>query len=148
MKDDVVTRHIIKLLRRKAIPITEARVNITAIIYRSPKWLSLSDIVRKVNNTHDRVTIYRALCLLVNHGFVQKLVDIEKISYYFFNHELTKNEKVQTATEHTYFKCITCGGITILPDIDTGIPLPEGFIKTGGNLVISGYCGNCSPHSN
>ncbi len=146
----MVTRHIVQLFKKNAINVTDARVRITAIIYNAGKWISLAAILRAVNNEFDRTTVYRVLCMLCDNGFLNKLVDIEKISYYMFSDAGAGSDKkqVQDQHEHTYFKCMSCGSISPLPAHDTIIHLPEGFTKTSSNLLISGYCDHCAPTCN
>jgi len=150
MTDDTVTRHIVHLLKERSISITDARVRITAIIYTADKWISLADILHTVNNEFDRATVYRVLCLLHENGFLYKLVDMGKISYYMFNKTGNVEQVAQKERplEHTWFKCLNCGRISVLPGDDIAVHLPEGFTKTASNLLISGYCNNCASARN
>ena len=146
MNTDTVTKHIIiQLLKAKAVNVTEARVDITSIIYQSKKWLSLTDILQHEKNTYNRATVFRTLRLLFSEGFIEKMVDIHKTAYYLFRQNQDKNKtEAVVVDEHTYFNCLGCGGITILPAHGEAIPVPEGFKKVSGNLIISGYCNTCS----
>jgi Fe2+ or Zn2+ uptake regulation protein len=143
--DTAAKQMIIRLLKTKAVNITEARIDITSIIYQSQKWLSLTDILQHKNNAYNRATVFRTLRLLYNQGFIEKMVDIHKTAYYFFRQK-QENDKNEAAIvdEHTYFNCLGCGGITILPAHGETISVPEGFKKVSGNLIISGYCDTCS----
>lgn len=146
MKNNMENKHIIiQLLKKKWVNITEARINITSLIYNSEKWLSLQQITQCLQSTYNRATVYRVLSLLQREGFIDKKVDLENTSWYFFRHMQKEGNNGQTAVdEHTYFKCVGCGAITVLEDHEGAIPVPDGFVTVSCNLIISGYCDGCS----
>lgn len=114
------------------------------VMTQAGTMLSLFEIVKRMNYRHDRVTIYRILCMFCQKELLYKLVDLQSNTYYRFNALMTKEDLAKHRRDEVFFKCIDCGEITF---IETPIPeylLPKGFVKTATNFLISGYCRACA----
>jgi Fur family transcriptional regulator, ferric uptake regulator len=138
---------IIELLSDKSIEITNARVDILYILFRSDKKLvSLQEIVKLQSEKFDRTTIYRTLLTLCNFGLVYKIIDTDNKPFYGIVKRLNaySNQMTIYSKDCYHFKCRSCKSIVCLVDSSTDFHLPEGFIKTGANLLLTGYCAKCS----
>jgi Fur family ferric uptake transcriptional regulator len=135
---------IIHLLREKSINRTAARIEVLRVMMQSRNMQSLTAIVRMMNDSYNRVTVYRVLCMLCEKELIYKLVDLQNNAYYRFNETIGKNDFTRQGRDEVFFKCNRCGKITF---IETPLPeyaLPQGFVKTATNFLVSGYCRQCA----
>ncbi len=138
------TNSVIHLLKENAINRTAARIEVMQVMMSSEKMLSLSEILKRINYTYDRVTVYRILCMFCEKELLYKLVDLQNNAYYRFNALFERDDFIRSHKDEVFFKCIHCGKITF---IETPLPeyhLPQGFVKTATNFLIAGYCKHCS----
>jgi Fur family ferric uptake transcriptional regulator len=131
-----------ELLQLNGLSRTSARAAILTIILETDQWLTLQDILKQ--SGVGRITVYRALNILCEKGIVKKLVDFHNKVFFHFNyqHQLIPSKK-SDKKESVYFRCTNCHRIILLEDAHVNIRLPEGFVKTGVNFFVSGYCSNC-----
>ncbi len=136
-------KNITLLFKQHSIYNTATRIGVMRVLMLSETMLSLPDILKKINYSHDRVTVYRVLRMFCKKQLIYKLVDLQNNAYYRFNNIRTTNDFAMDK-DRIFFKCIQCGSITIMENGSMEYPLPEGFVKTATNFLITGYCEHCT----
>jgi len=115
---------------------TTGRVNILNILLNSISALSEREIQEKLEGICDRATIYRTLKLFVRSGIIHPIATEGMVTRYILKKE---------PEEHVHFKCVDCGSIVCLPEVQIReYPLPSGFSKKEASLLITGICKGCS----
>lgn len=127
--------------------VTSPRVRVLRLLRTVPAPVSHRDIEeilgREALPGIDRVTLYRVLDWLCDHGLAHKAADAHGI---FRFSALSVNSE---HGKHVHFRCTECGGVRCL---DMKLPkpplLPKGFRLTSVELDIRGQCSGCaSRHS-
>jgi len=140
---EVSKNDIVKLLQSNDMSKTSARISLIFLLVQANSWLSLQDISKQMKQS--RTTIYRALNILCEKAILKKLVDTDNKVFFHFNEQVHLSiPSTIEKKELVYFRCIYCDTINVLQHTHIDIKLPKGFIKTGTNFIISGYCANCS----
>lgn len=104
--------------------------------------LSHSDIEKEIDNSLDRVTVYRTLKTFLDKGLIHKVLDDEGSLKYALCKEACS--KVEHHHDHVHFKCTKCGQ-TICLNVDVpSVKLPKGYSASEVNLLIQGVCERCS----
>ncbi len=140
---EISKNDIVKLLRLNDMSKTSARISLIFLLIQANSWLSLQDISKQMKQS--RTTIYRALNILCEKAIVKKLVDTDNKVFFHFNEQ--PHLLIPSAIEKkelVYFRCINCNSIILLQNAYVDFKLPQGFIKTGDNFLVSGYCSHCS----
>lgn len=141
---ETIKEGIVDLLKGRSIPRTASRIEIMRVLMQSEKMLSLSVIAGKMNGAYNRVTVYRTLSMFCEKELVYKLVDLQNNAYYRFNGTIGKKDFTNHGRDEVFFKCKNCGKIHFIEISAPNYELPEGFVKTATNFLISGYCGKCA----
>lgn len=148
---DIMTREIIvELFRQKAINITDARIYILSLIASSHKMMSQYELIKLSAKKINRITVYRTLSFFCEMGLIYKILDYKNKPFYALDIKLMNAGSAMvadagTCNDHYHFKCLSCGSFVCLPFKYTDMPLPHGFVKTNANLLLMGYCAECSP---
>ena len=139
---------IIDLLRSKSIDVTKARVEILDFLLKNHAVLtSLPEILKLPGKRFNRITVYRTLVTLCNIGLAYKIIDINNRPFYAVDKSLKPNHNdlnQPSSKEFYHFQCTSCNSVICLPTSFQDIKLPEGFIKRGAILLLTGYCSKCS----
>jgi Fur family ferric uptake transcriptional regulator len=98
-----------EMLRSAGHKVTPGRVAILEVLQSALKPLSTSDISKRLKNSLDQVTIYRALEALSDSGMVRK-VD--------FQHPHAHYEIVIKDDHHHHLICKTCGAVEDIENLD------------------------------
>ena len=101
------------MLTSAGLGVTENRLHVLEVIGNNSFPLSAGDIFNTLdrNGSINRVTVYRILDLLVDHGIVDRITTGERAFYY----GLAPNEHHQP---HPHFYCKCCGQMVCLnPEI-------------------------------
>ncbi|MBI3633645.1 MAG: transcriptional repressor [Candidatus Vogelbacteria bacterium] len=98
-----------EILRLAGHKVTPGRVAMLEILQSALKPISILDIYRKLKNSVDQVTIYRALEALVESGLVRK-VD--------FQHSHAHYEIVIKDDHHHHLICKVCGAVEDIENLD------------------------------
>ena len=131
------------LLTASKLESTENRLRVLEVIGSNSYPLSASDVYQTLERTSgiNRVTVYRILALLVDHGVVERLSSGGRAFYY----GLAPNEFHQP---HPHFYCTRCGQMDCLTpeslQIDTGAlnkVFPGRIDKV--EVRVDGVCKNC-----
>lgn len=133
-----------KTLKKYNIRPTRIRREILELFLKKEYALSHADIVNEISHQFDRVTIYRALKLFADHGLIHKVMDDSGAARFAcpFSEASQTNE---VCGEHLHFKCINCGHIYCLNEIDRNdIHLPGEYKFLSLTLTATGICKACN----
>jgi Fur family ferric uptake transcriptional regulator len=130
------------LLKNFKLRSTPNRQEILHLFLRKDYALSHGDIEKEIDNSLDRVTVYRTLKTFLDRGLIHKVLDDEGSLKYALC-----NEACTTAAhhhDHVHFKCVQCGQTNCL-DVDVpNVRLPRGYRAKEVNVLIQGVCERCS----
>jgi Fur family ferric uptake transcriptional regulator len=125
---------------------TPARVAVLDILLASATALSHQEIAaaaRLAGTDLDRVTLYRVLDWLVEHGLAHKIAGEDRI--WRFN-ATAGSDNAAAPHEHAHFQCSRCGRLYCLDDLHPvfALSLPPGFRCQHAELILRGTCPDCS----
>jgi Fur family ferric uptake transcriptional regulator len=103
--------------------------------------LSHSDIEKEIDNSLDRVTVYRTLKTFLDKGLIHKVLDDEGSLKYALCKEACNAEHHH---DHVHFKCTKCGQTNCLNVDVPAVKLPKGYQAKEVNLLIQGICERCN----
>jgi Fur family transcriptional regulator, ferric uptake regulator len=130
------------LLKDFKLRSTPNRQEILHLFLQKNYALSHGDIEKEIDNTLDRVTVYRTLKTFLDRGLIHKVLDDEgSIKYALCNEACSKAEHHH---DHIHFKCNKCGQTNCLDVEVPTIRLPRGYRATEVNLLIQGVCERCN----
>lgn len=121
---------------------TPSKTEILETLRASERALSHDMIQSSVSSTIDRATIYRVLNRFCEDGKVHKIVGDDG-KQYFASCANCGEQKELHSHNHVHFRCLQCGKVECMKE-DVSVPLPAGYVAKVHNLVISGFCRNCS----
>lgn len=85
----------------------------------------------------DRVSLYRALDWLANHGLAHRLTDGDGVRRY-------GPSEPSADHHHAHFHCTGCGRTVCLSKVlPPPIALPKGYRQAAVEVLVRGLCGNC-----
>ena len=131
------------ILKDYSLRQTDCRSDILDVFLDKNFALSHADIEGKIQETYDRVTVYRTLKTFLDKGIIHKVLDDTGTPKY----ALCKDHcSIETHShEHVHFKCLTCGLTNCIEDIEIPkVKLPAGYTLLETNLLVQGICKNCS----
>lgn len=129
------------ILAEHKLRITQSRKAVLDSFLAHPHALSQPDLEKMLEDTCDRVTIYRILDSFLQNGILHKVPDNEGKQKYALCDTCDHDHHHD---EHLHFKCDTCGRTECLDEIPLPkIHLPEGYRLNEWNLLIQGYCKEC-----
>ena len=121
---------------------TPCRLEVLHLLLENGHALSHSDIEHNVDQSFDRVTVYRTLKTFLDKGIIHKVLDDEGVTKYALCNECSREHHNH---EHVHFKCELCGHTQCLDQIDIPqVALPSGFRAKQKNLLIQGICDQCN----
>jgi Fur family ferric uptake transcriptional regulator len=130
------------LLRDFRLRSTLNRQEILHLFLNKNYALSHGDIEKEIDNTLDRVTVYRTLKTFLDKGLIHKVLDDEGSLKYALCKEACS--KAEHHHDHIHFKCTKCGQTNCLNiDVPT-VKLPKGYRASEVNLLIQGVCERCN----
>lgn len=133
----------IAIFKERGIHVTFPRVYILSLLISGRKMINLQDIIVASSKKINRVTAYRTLTFFCDVGIFYKILDNRNKAHYALNSALTSSS-MNSCSEHFHFQCNSCGNVKCLPIPFSNTNLPEGFVKTGANLLLTGLCPECS----
>ena len=104
--------------------------------------LSHGDIEKEIDNSLDRVTVYRTLKTFLDRGLIHKVLDDEGSLKYALCKEACST--AEHHHDHVHFKCTKCGQTNCLNVDVPAIKLPKGYQVNEVNLLIQGICEKCT----
>lgn len=109
------------------------------ISYGSP--LSHAEILSKLDEKFDRVTLYRTLETLRKTGVVHQVQGVDGV-WRFCAHELTEEG---CPGDHPHFLCLECGKMSCMTEQKMPrVKVPSGVEVDGKQFVIYGRCAKCA----
>lgn len=136
---DAASDRLLKTFRLRSTP---NRQEILHLFLEKNYALSHNDIEKAVQNSLDRVTVYRTLKTFLDKGLIHKVLDDEgTLKYALCNDTCTTAEHHH---DHVHFKCTKCGQTNCLNVEVPAIKLPKGYKPNEFNLLIQGVCQHCS----
>jgi Fur family ferric uptake transcriptional regulator len=131
-----------QLLKDFRLRTTESRQAILRLFLQKDYALSHGDIENGIDNSLDRVTVYRTLKTFLDKGLIHKVLDDEGSLKYALCNEACSTKGHHH--DHVHFKCIKCGQTSCLEVEVPDIKLPKGFRPKEVNLLIQGICDQCA----
>jgi Fur family ferric uptake transcriptional regulator len=130
------------LLKGFKLRSTPNRQEILHLFLKKTHALSHSDIEKEIDNSLDRVTVYRTLKTFLDKGLIHKVLDDEgSLKYALCNEACTTAEHHH---DHVHFKCTKCGQTNCLNIEVPSIRLPKGYKANAVNFLIQGICESCN----
>jgi Fur family ferric uptake transcriptional regulator len=130
------------LLRDFNLRATPNREEILHLFLLKNYALSHSDIEKEIDNSLDRVTVYRTLKTFLDKGLIHKVLDDEGSLKYALCKEACN--MAEHHHDHVHFKCTKCGQTSCLNVDVPAIKLPKGYQAKEVNLLIQGVCERCN----
>lgn len=127
-------------LRARSLKATSARVQLMELISDFGKAMPFSEI-QKALQPIDRVTLYRTINALVEHGIIHKAIVTEGETYYAMcSHSCDSDHHHH---QHVHFKCSACNEVTCVEtDVRVQFSIP-GHQVAQFEIQASGICPNC-----
>ena len=130
-------------IRATGARVTSSRVRVLSFLQSAQGSLRHGDIEealgREAMPRIDRVTLYRVLEWLCDHGLAHKAADAHGV--FRFSAAVPNAQHGR----HVHFRCTECGGVRCLDmEVPSPPPLPKGFRLTGVELDIRGECAGCA----
>ena len=132
-----------EILTRRGLRLTKCRLSVLELFLNRKNALTHNDIENALNDTFDRVTLYRTLTSFQGSGLIHQIMDRDGANKYAISVDVSNIEEYYD--KHVHFKCSVCGITQCLPD--TPIPdikLPNGYKEKSSLLLIEGMCSTCS----
>jgi Fur family transcriptional regulator, ferric uptake regulator len=140
-----IVEHARERVRATGLRVTGARVRVLAALMQAGEALSHSELQRRLEQAGtfevlDRVTLYRVLEWLVEHGLAHRVADSERI--WRFSVDADPHHS------HGHFKCRSCERMFCMKasdSLDRGVQsmLPPGFAGEEVELTVVGRCADC-----
>jgi len=121
---------------------TPNRQEILHLFLQKNYALSHGDIEKEIDNSLDRVTVYRTLKTFLDKGLIHKVLDDEGSLKYALCKEACTT--VEHHHDHVHFKCTKCAQTYCLNVEVPTVKLPKGYKAGAVNLLIQGICEKCS----
>ena len=134
------------LIRASGARVTQSRVRVLKVLLHSARALSHAEVERQVG-AHaeiDRVTLYRVLEWLTEHGLAHRIAGDDRVWRYNAVSGGHEDEG-----EHAHFSCDRCGRVVCLDDPPPAprLRLPAGYLLNRIEMTLKGLCAACSPRS-
>lgn len=137
-----MSQTITETLRRNQLSITDSRKKILALFIRTNGALAHADIEKESGTEFDRVTVYRTLQTFVEKGIIHTIPSADNsVRYALCKDACTEGHHHD---DHVHFMCDDCGTTYCLDNVSVpSVSLPNGFMVTQTDVVVSGKCRNC-----
>src|SRR5688500_11460997 len=115
-----------QLLNDFRLRTTQTRQDNLHLFLRRDDARSHSDIEKEIDNSLDRVTVYRTLKTFLDKGLIHKVLDDEgSLKYALCNDACTVAGHHHN---HVHFKCTQCGQTNCLTNVEIpAVKLPKGY---------------------
>jgi Fur family transcriptional regulator, ferric uptake regulator len=131
-----------EILRQNKLSITDGRKKILALFLKTQGALAHADIEKQLQQSLDRVTVYRTLLTFVEKGIIHNIPTSDNSIIY----ALCKDqcEEGHHHDNHVHFICDNCGKTICLSEvIIPEVKLPNGFNPRHAEMVVNGVCKDC-----
>jgi len=136
-----------KLLREKVkntgLKDTPLREDVLQLFMNSKKALSSKEIIDKLGNKYDRVSIFRTISSFSEKGIIHSIPISKDYVVYSICRDDCKTEN--HLDQHYHFYCRNCGNMYCLSDFDFDRhKLPRGYKTERINIILEGICKECN----
>lgn len=123
--------------------VTPARVRVLGLLLAADSALTHAELEARLAGV-DRVTLYRVLEWLVQHGLVHRIAGDDRV----WRFSATPGAGVHNGHEHAHFHCEGCGRTYCLDALRPvfALSLPAGFRCRAAELTLYGQCPRCNPN--
>ncbi|MDD4777184.1 MAG: transcriptional repressor [Fermentimonas sp.] len=131
-----------EILRKQDLRGTACRRFIINGLLESDRALSENELKGDFPELFDRVTFYRTLITLEEHGIIHKIVlNDNSVKYALNSHHQNENNL------HSHFHCEECDEVLCLEGKTRfEAELPDNFVSHSVFVVIEGFCADCASH--
>lgn len=129
-----------QMIRREGGRATDNRVRVLALLLGEKQAVTHREIeARFPKEQLDRVTLYRVLQWLTEHGLIHKITSDDHVWRFHVNHDLYRHR-------HAHFKCTRCAKVVCLEDVSANQrpSLPAGYRFQTVELTVKGLCAQCA----
>lgn len=137
MKNDTLS-----ILNEFKLRITPVRQFILGLFLEREFAISHTDIDEEINESLDRITVYRTLKTFVKKGLIHQVPDDKGVIKYALCSNACSPSNHRH--DHVHFKCLKCGQTNCLNISIPSIKLPKGYASNDTSLLIQGVCKHCS----
>ena len=131
-----------KILSSAGLRATRQRKIILELLIKKGSPLSHGEISSMLEESLDRVTLYRTLQTLQASSIVHQVQGLDGV-WRFCAHDM---DSESCPGNHPHFLCLSCGKMFCLTDQKMPrIEVPEGMVVEGKQLVVFGSCSECAP---
>lgn len=128
------------LLRQRKLKATSARLDLLQLFQENDRALSHSEIQRQFPQA-DRVTMYRNINAMLDHGLIHKAQVNSNEVYYAMCDSLCTDHHHHH--DHIHFHCTSCERVTCVePQNPFSISIP-GHSITEVEVAVTGVCQGC-----
>jgi len=120
---------------------TSSKQEVLDVIAKSNLALSHDMINERLSIKIDRATIYRILNRYCEDGLLHKVIG-DNGKQYFALCKKCDETNCSHSKSHYHFRCEKCGNVECLEN-DIKINVPEGYVITNTNAMLSGVCKSC-----
>lgn len=134
---------VINILRSYGLKKTAVRSGILKLFLKHNHALSAIDVMQKLDEKPDRVTVYRALSSFEEHGILHKAsMDGQAATYAMCSGDCPDHRHIES---HAHFICEKCNHTFCLEQIEVPqVKLPEQFTVHSVNYTFNGICRACA----
>ncbi|NWG32431.1 MAG: transcriptional repressor [Rhodocyclaceae bacterium] len=126
------------LLRAAGIKVTQPRLRVLGALRAATRPMSHAELEALLGDV-DRVTLYRILDTLADHGLATKATDVRGVFRF------SATDMPRPHDDHVHFRCSRCGGVFCLKAAPPPPPrLPRGFRLEEADFDLRGVCAKCS----
>ena len=127
------------MLKSPGLYCTKARLGVIKALLHANRPITQEQVTQALDDTFDRVTIYRTLDSLTRADLVHKVFLEERACHYELAHHCSESQC------HPHFTCSQCGQTHCLTDLT--IPLAHsphhGFLIQRQQVRLEGLCPTC-----
>lgn len=131
-----------QMLRSAGLKVTRPRLRVVGHLMQCAQGHTLNELAQILNETCDRVTVYRTLKTLEQGEVVHSISDKGATRY-----KLTGGCSHEEEHEHIHFRCENCGDIMCIDETPSIPKLPGGYLLQKAELMLRGRCARCAHKS-
>ena len=138
------------LLREAGLRRTPVRVGVLEILAGSPHPLGVPQVIERLPEHTDAVTVYRTLNTFTDKQLVHRVRGEDRTWRYALSGKASPRQPQQPAHSHAHFVCETCGTVECLEDAE----IPRNFVRSlrvraayavhYPEVVLHGVCPKCN----
>jgi len=119
---------------------TTSKEAVLALLASSGKAMSQEAIVKQMEVSADRATVYRILKRFCEDGLAHRIIAEDARQYFAL---CTRCKDKKHDDNHFHFRCTRCQTLECLPSA-VQFSIPKGYAVENVNCVLTGVCKECS----